>query len=108
MAKLPNIPLDGELWSGRDQFQSIVSIVRRHEPDSNKWKDIKFMVFDGPSVKGNFTARLKILQQEIGNSNETVKLINQTICKSKEHLEEQMDIICGGKGEGVMIKDPKS
>ncbi len=26
---LPLFPLDGELWSGRDNFQSIVSIVRR-------------------------------------------------------------------------------
>lgn len=23
-------------------------------------------------------------------------------------MEKEMDVICGGKGEGVMIKDPKS
>ena len=28
-AKLPSIPLDGELWTKRDDFQSIVSIVRK-------------------------------------------------------------------------------
>jgi DNA ligase-1 len=37
-----------------------------------------------------------------------VKLIDQVACKGKEHLEEWMDKICGGKGEGVMIKDHKS
>lgn len=35
-------------------------------------------------------------------------MIKQTICKSKDHLEKLMDEITGGKGEGVMVKDPKS
>ena len=30
------------------------------------------------------------------------------MCKGKAHLLELMDQICGGKGEGVMIKDPNS
>lgn len=61
-AHLPeDVAIDGELWSGRDNFQSIVSIVRRHEPDSDKWKEIKFMAFDGPLIKGNFRQRLKVL-----------------------------------------------
>lgn len=63
--QLPEVALDGELWSGRDDFQSIVSIVRRGNPDIEKWKTIKFMVFDGPLLKGNFSTRLKILSQEI-------------------------------------------
>jgi len=50
--------------------------VRRLDPDSEKWKDIKFMVFDGPSIKGNFAARLKVLEKEIGKANDTVKLIS--------------------------------
>ena len=35
-------------------------------------------------------------------------MIKQTICKSKDHLEKLMDEITGGKGEGVMVKDPNS
>mgnify|MGYP002634607854 CR=1 FL=1 len=108
VAKLPDVALDGELWSGRDNFQQIVSTVRRNEPDSEKWKDIKFMVFDGPSCKGGFAKRYKQLESEIGKDNSVVKLIEQAACKGKEHLEQWMDKICGGKGEGVMIKDPKS
>jgi DNA ligase-1 len=46
--------LDGELWTERDNFQAIVSTVRRNDPDPGKWKDIKFMIFDAPLVKGNF------------------------------------------------------
>ena len=106
---LPSIALDGELWSGRDDFQSIVSIVRRQDPDVEKWKTIKFMIFDGPLLKGNFSKRLTILKEELAkNPNETVKLIEQTKCNDKKHLVELMDKICGGKGEGVMLKDPNS
>jgi DNA ligase-1 len=48
--KLPTIALDGELWSSRDNFQSIVSTVRKNEPEPDKWKEIKFMIFDAPLV----------------------------------------------------------
>lgn len=36
--QLPKIAIDGELWSGRDDFQNIVSIVRKHTPDESDWK----------------------------------------------------------------------
>jgi len=32
--QLPKIALDGELWSTRDDFQKIVSIVRKQDKDS--------------------------------------------------------------------------
>ena len=57
-ANLPDIALDGELWTNRDDFQKIVSIVRKQDKDMTRWKDIKFMVFDAPLVKGNFKKRL--------------------------------------------------
>lgn len=66
------------------------------------------MIFDCPLIKGNFNSRIKFLEKEIDKSKSVVQMINQTICKGKDHLEEWMDNICEGKGEGVMIKDPKS
>lgn len=73
MKLLPPIALDGELWSGRDNFQQIVSIVRKLWPDAEKWKTIKFMIFDGPLLKGNFSKRLAQLKLELEkNPNETV------------------------------------
>lgn len=53
-AKLPKIALDGELWTNRDDFQKIVSIVRKHDKENPEWAKIKFMIFDAPLVKGNF------------------------------------------------------
>ena len=56
---MPKIALDGELWTGRADFQKIVSIVRTLDSSkSAEWKNIKFMVFDAPLVKGNFSKRL--------------------------------------------------
>jgi DNA ligase-1 len=46
---LPPLPLDGELWLGPGQFQTVSSIVRRHEPDA-RWRQIKYMVFDFPGL----------------------------------------------------------
>ena len=37
-AKLPKMALDGELWTSRDNFQKIVSIVRKHGKDTEEWK----------------------------------------------------------------------
>ena len=52
--KLPSMALDGELWTNRDDFQKIVSIVRKHDTNNPEWSKIKFMIFDAPLVKGNF------------------------------------------------------
>ena len=49
-AKLPKIALDGELWTSRDDFQKIVSIVRKQDTSNPEWSKIKFMVFDAPLV----------------------------------------------------------
>jgi DNA ligase 1 len=47
---LPTFPLDGELWTGRGEFQRVSSIVKDHEP-GHGWRDVKFMVFDAPSLQ---------------------------------------------------------
>ena len=42
------------------------------------------------------------------SKNKYVKLHKHEICKGQEHLEEEMKRITGMKGEGVMLRDPKS
>lgn len=44
---LPEIPLDGELYLSRGQFQELISIVKQHQPDE-RWLQVKYMVFDSP------------------------------------------------------------
>ena len=54
--RLPDFPLDGELWSGRGQFQKISSIVRSTVNQKN-WTGIKAMVFDSPPLRQVFKDR---------------------------------------------------
>lgn len=46
--KLPAIPLDGELWGGRGNFQRVMSTVKDLVPGP-AWRDIRYMVFDSPA-----------------------------------------------------------
>ncbi len=40
--------LDGELWTGRREFQRLTSIVKQGTPGP-EWQDVQFRVFDSPS-----------------------------------------------------------
>lgn len=51
--KLPKIPLDGELYIGVQQFQTLCSIVKQHEPGVG-WERVKFMIFDSPPIERVF------------------------------------------------------
>lgn len=50
---LPCMPLDGELWAGRQQFQLNRSIVAGNTPDP-RFDQIQFAVFGTPSLAGLF------------------------------------------------------
>jgi DNA ligase 1 len=83
--------------------------VRKHSPEADRWKQIKLMVFDAPLVKAKFSLRVKAIKHELAKApNSNAKMVVQRNCKDKEHLQELMEEILQGKGEGVMIKDPES
>ena len=46
---LPKIPLDGELYCGRGEFQKLTAITARHVPDEG-WRDVQYKVFDSPGL----------------------------------------------------------
>jgi DNA ligase-1 len=107
--------LDGELWTGRADFQKIVSIVRRQD-QNDEWKDIKYMIFDAPKVKGPFTKRIAQAKKVVDAMYKDVKdeklkrvvVLEHKVCKSKEHLMEELDSVIAKGGEGVMLRDPES
>lgn len=45
--KLPNMLLDGEFITGRDDRQNLMSIVKALEPGPG-WEDVQYLVFDSP------------------------------------------------------------
>lgn len=106
--QLPNFPLDGELWTKREDFQKIVSIVKRQD-ENEEWKQISFQIFDAPKMKAPFHKRYLKCKQVVEKTNSPhLVLLEQTKCESLEHLDKMMDEITGKGGEGVMVKDPES
>ena len=47
---LPDVWLDGELWSKRNDFEFLVSTVRKKQPIDSEWKKVRYMVFDAPDA----------------------------------------------------------
>jgi DNA ligase len=107
-AHLPPIPLDGELFAGRKKFQETVSIVRRQDR-SDLWRDIRFVLFDAPGHDGPFEERLaqcrSVAEQA---SSPYLEALDHEICRSPEHLQEELARIEGLGGEGVMARQPGS
>lgn len=54
--QLPCMPLDGELWAGRGNFQALRSIVSRDVPDE-RWHGVQYVLFGCPPVAEVFSTR---------------------------------------------------
>lgn len=103
-AALPNIALDGELWSGREQFAELSGLVRRQSPTDTDWRDIKYMVFDLPGSDETFDQRLKQLEQIFGAINAPhIQLIQQYKISSHQALMQKLDETVQQGGEGLML-----
>ncbi|KAL3860121.1 hypothetical protein ACJMK2_010286 [Sinanodonta woodiana] len=104
----PDMCLDGELFGGRKQFQSTVSIVKT--PDHQHWNKIKFHVFDIPSMeKEPFEKRMEAVQEYFDKAKpQYAVFVEQSRCKGTKHLEEELKKVLDKGGEGLMIRKPKS
>ena len=102
---LPPFALDGELWTTRDDFENIQSIVMREIPNE-RWKKIKYMIFEAPNSEGDFLERLKRIEKYLTKTPLLhVEIIEQKECKNKETLEIFLRHVIENKGEGIMIKN---
>jgi DNA ligase-1 len=102
----PQFKLDGELWTKRNDFENIQSIVLDKKP-SLHWNKITYNIFEVPEEKGNFLKRLeKIKMWQKENKNKYIKVIEQIRCLNKTQLEKYLEKMVNLKAEGVMIKNP--
>ncbi|HEX8295310.1 MAG TPA: DNA ligase, partial [Chthoniobacteraceae bacterium] len=108
LAELPaGIALDGELWMGRGKFEETTSTVLSQMPDE-RWRKIRFMVFDAPQAPGTFEERLRFVQATLPAGNMFVRPVPQELCKGTKHLLAERDRIIGLGGEGLMLRQPES
>ena len=57
LARLPNCPLDGELYSHELSRQEIFAIIKDIHPSENGWRKIAYMVYDMPPLDVVFMDR---------------------------------------------------
>ena len=102
-ADFPPLPLDGELWVGRGQFEETVSIVSRHMPHDG-WRQVRYMVFDLPEDPGTFDVRLQNLHAAVAASpNKFLAVIPQHKMPDHKALLEKLDTVVADGGEGLML-----
>lgn len=102
---LPDRPLDGELWMGRERFAELSGAVRRLEPRDSDWREIRFMVFDMPWGERPFNERLQALKAEVSDAGiDHLVLVEQRAATDHEQLMHQLDEVIARGGEGVMLK----
>jgi DNA ligase-1 len=95
VAGLPNVPLDGELWIARKQFQRTVSVVRRQD-QSDHWKEVRFLVFDAPRLEQTFEQRLAFLTECLAESRPTYAMPHEhQPCHGIQHLRDELDRLEG-------------
>ena len=98
--------LDGELFLGRGKFPETMSIVRKHQAHDG-WKEIKYLIFDGPEMKGGFRHRLKKLKEVLdGCDNPYVQLHEHQTVNDKAQLDAELKKVTDKDGEGLMLREP--
>jgi DNA ligase-1 len=107
---LPPWRLDGELWIGKGvaNFQEAVSIVRSHD-SGQRWKKIRYMVFDLPDSKEPF----EVVQRKLNNWHKLdrpdyVEIVPQHKLSGQADLDKRMKAMVKAGGEGLMLREPGS
>eukprot|EP01060_Flectonema_neradi_P003106 TRINITY_DN1196_c1_g2_i1.p1 TRINITY_DN1196_c1_g2~~TRINITY_DN1196_c1_g2_i1.p1 ORF type:complete len:299 (+),score=37.26 TRINITY_DN1196_c1_g2_i1:106-1002(+) len=102
-----NKHLDGELFCGRGNFQSTVSVVKSSSKHPG-WKHTKYHIFDIPSVKKEWEVRKDLVEKLECISQNHITFCRHKKCRDNKHVHEEMDRILSRNGEGVMLRQPGS
>lgn len=103
---LPPFELDGELWSGRGQFERIASIVTRDDPHQG-WRQIGYYIFEVPHAPGGLMQRLDRLKTWLHTHPVAhLHIIEQQPCQSRAQLIRRWNAVEAAGGEGLVLRNP--
>jgi DNA ligase-1 len=104
VAALPERPLDGELWLGRNTFARLSGLVRRAEPDDAEWRQVRYMIFELPDAPGDFTARAAAIRALVAQAGlPWLQAVGQFRVADAKALRRKLDEVLRGGGEGLML-----
>ena len=109
-----DIPLDGELWIGRNCFNEVSSLSNRvpnkkvpAEMIDKIWEKVIYKVFDIPGSKLVFKDRLDLMEKTLNKIKlPNIQLTKQVLIKTENHLNELYLDLTNKGAEGVIIKHP--
>lgn len=102
--ELPPFAIDGELWTKRNDFAHISSIVRQKVPDS-RWHQITYNIFEVPNQAGGLEARLKVLKLYLQkHPSNVVRIIPQVKIHSMHQFKNRLHEVLALKGEGLVVR----
>ena len=105
LQRLPPVPLDGELWLGRGQFEALSGRVRRLAAADADWQDLRYMVFDLPRGDGGFAERSAQLQALVRRQGwSALVAVDQLVLPDRAALLQRLDAVLQAGGEGLMLR----
>ena len=105
LKRLPPVPLDGELWLGRGQFDALSGLVRRLDGADSDWHGIRYMVFDMPWAEGGFARRHALLQALLRQHGDAgLEAVAQATVPDRAALMQRLDAVVHAGGEGLMLR----
>ena len=96
--------LDGELWSGRGTFETLMKTLNSN--DSLGWKMIQIIVFDSPNSREPYETRIRNLSN-LALPNH-VQIIDVNRCRGNEDIGKYLSTIVDLGGEGMMANEMKT
>ena len=101
---LPDHPVDGELWMGRQSFERLSAAVRRQEPLDHEWKAISYQLYELPGGEGDFKTRISRLQHSVSLANVSwLQVLAQVRVADRAALDLALQEVLQGGGEGLML-----
>ena len=103
---LGETPIEGEIWLGRETFQSLSGLIARSDAQDPLWNDVTFQIFDMPAHKGSFNERVIAMKQHISMlspQNPHLKMVAQEQVDSWASVDAQLKAVIAGGGEGLML-----
>lgn len=103
-ARLPQEPLDGELWLGRGRFEAVSALLRRGQADPTAWRDVRYQVFELPAAPGPFSERAARLAQIVAGSGAGfLHAAPQETLADAAALQRRLDAVVAAGGEGLVL-----
>ena len=103
-ARLPRMPLDGELWLGRGRFDELSGIVRKAVPVDLEWRQVRYMVFELPGAGGTFAERATRIR-ELAAQAAWLQLVavEQAPIANRAALHQRLAATVAQGGEGLVL-----